>query len=140
GRPAPQVNAVVLDGLAATLGLAGDVLDEDELKLNIGIAGNTGPRALFVLVEKGYAVEKAYVRETNTETGQHDYHSSFTASRDGRLFSARSEEALLGLVALWEYRGDDWRATSKANWEFWEQLENAAKVFDPEGNLLEDDD
>jgi hypothetical protein len=30
------------------------------------------------------------------------------ADKDGRVFSADSAESLLGLIAMWEQRGDDW--------------------------------
>lgn len=68
----------------------------------IASAGNTGNHALAVLEAKGYSV---VLYPDASEAGSHDY----WATKDGRDFIARDPVEVLGLVALWEQFGDDWR-------------------------------
>ena len=97
----------------------------------IRIAGNTGPRCLFVLWQKGYSI-----RHFNVLKGSGDYQSEFEAKIGTRLFSATSPEELLGLIALWETRGESWRDSSDEEWAKFERLIDEAPVFDEEGNEI----
>jgi hypothetical protein len=74
-------------------------VDSPEYKLSIRVAGNTIAPCAAVIVAKGYAVSHYY---SESEMPIWD------AEKDGRRFSADSAEALLGLIAMWEQRGDDW--------------------------------
>ena len=76
----------------------------EDKKLSIRIAGNTMNVCLLVLRDKGY--ELSCWQKKPDEPHQWD------AEKDGRAFSADSPEALLGLVAMWESRGDDWHMKS----------------------------
>lgn len=73
----------------------------DKYSFSLRIAGNTQNPALTILKDKGYQL---WVEE----------HSggrlSWNADQKGRLFSATGPVELLGLVTLWEVRGDDWHA------------------------------
>ncbi len=100
----------------------------------IRVAGNTGGPALFALRAKGYAVELSFVRD---ESG--GYEADYTAGKDGRLFSAGTPEGLLGLVAMWETRGDDWRASSDDERSWRDALEEAALVYDRDGDVVDED-
>jgi hypothetical protein len=71
-------------------------------KVRIASAGNTGNHALEVLKAKGYSV---VLYPDAREDGLNDY----WATKDGRDFTARDPVEVLGLVALWEQFGDDWR-------------------------------
>jgi len=74
-------------------------VDSPEYKLSIRIAGNTMAPCAAVIEAKGYAISHYY---SEAEVPFWD------AEKEGRRFSADSAEALLGLIAMWEQRGDDW--------------------------------
>ena len=71
-------------------------------KVRIVSAGNTANHALEALKAKGYSV---VVYPIAGEDGLNDY----WATRGGRDFIASDPVEVLGLVALWEQFGDDWR-------------------------------
>jgi hypothetical protein len=71
-------------------------------KVSIASAGNTGNHALDVLHAKGYSV---VVYPDASDNGLNRY----WATKDGRDFIAPDPVEVLGLVALWEQFGDDWR-------------------------------
>ncbi|GAA1394314.1 hypothetical protein ACFQZ4_02895 [Catellatospora coxensis] len=105
-----------------------------EHRVVIRVAGNTGGPALFALRAKGCAVSLSYLRE-----GPGEYTAEYTAAKDGCLFSAGTPEELLGLVAMWEVRGDDWRAGTDDERSWRVALEQAATVHDRDGNVVDDD-
>ena len=72
--------------------------------LSIRVAGNTMTPCLQVIVSKGYTVAH-YVDRT---AGEREL-PFWDAEKDGRCFSATGVEELLGLISMWEQRGDDWR-------------------------------
>ena len=96
----------------------------------IRIAGNTGPRALFALWQKGYAI-----RHRSFERAKSDYQNEYEAKKDGRLFSATSAEELLGLVAIWETRGENWQDATETEWTQYDELTDNAKIYDVDGNV-----
>src|SRR5687768_9496528 len=76
-------------------------LDSPTHKLSIRVAGNTMIPCLQVIAAKGYRISHYY--------GDEDPELAFwDAEKEGRAFSADSAESLLGLIAMWEQRGDDW--------------------------------
>ncbi len=82
-------------------------MDSPKYKLSIRIAGNTMAPCVAVIEAKGYAISH-YHGEPDTPF--------WDAEKDGRRFSADSAEALLGLIVMWEQRGDDWYVNDK-EWE-----------------------
>ncbi|BCJ73266.1 hypothetical protein CS0771_28100 [Catellatospora sp. IY07-71] len=106
-----------------------------ERRARIRVAGNTAGPALFALRAKGYTVELSYVR---AEPGE--YAPEYAAAKDGLLFSADTAEELLGLVAMWEVRGDDWSASSHDERAWRDALEAAALVYDRDGNVVDEDE
>src|SRR5918993_5874265 len=62
---------------------------------------NVGNVAIIALREKGYRVW--------WEASERPSADDWWAEKEGREFVARSPLALLGLVALWERRGDEWQ-------------------------------
>lgn len=78
-------------------------MDDGELKLVIREAGNTWNPSLNVLRQKGY---KLWITPEEDETI--DF-TEWCAEKDGRQFSATDPNILLGLVAMQEWRGDDWQ-------------------------------
>ena len=77
-----------------------------ELKLQLADAMNTYSVALLVLKEKGYNIGIE-----PTEDDDDDELGQWYADKDGRKFWAWDPLRLLGLVTLWENRGDDWPLT-----------------------------
>ena len=86
----------------------GTDLDDTEVRLSIRIAGNTSIRCLQAIVAKGYTVTHYFL---GTRPGDWD-RPQWDAEKDDRRFSATGVEELLGLIAMWEIRGDDWRLKS----------------------------
>jgi hypothetical protein len=72
------------------------------LKLKIADAMNTYNVALLTLQHKGYRLWLEPSDENEDEYGE------WCAEKDGRVFIAWDPLRLLGLVAMWEDRGDDW--------------------------------
>ncbi len=80
-------------------------LNSESRKASIRVAGNTIVPCLQVIAAKGYMISYYH--------GDEDHDSVFwDAELDGRAFSADSAESLLGLIAMWEHRGDDWHIKS----------------------------
>lgn len=72
-------------------------------KVRIASSGNTANHALEALRSKGYSV---VLYPDASEDGM----NSYWATQDGRDFIGSDPVEVLGLVALWEQFGDDWRA------------------------------
>lgn len=72
--------------------------------LSIRVAGNTQNPALITLQQKGY---RLWLEPDDPKLPEPDF-LNLNAEKDGRYFSATGPEELLGLVAIWEARGDDW--------------------------------
>lgn len=80
-------------------------------------AGNTHGPAILVLLAKGYVVRQEY--HTPSES------LLWWAIKDGREFVADTPVTVLGLVALWENRGDEWgkRQGEPSYFELTDQIE-----------------
>lgn len=104
---------------------------EAEWKLSVRIAGNTRNPCIQAIAAKGYNLNLWYSGDDpdDWESPQWD------ADKDGRRFSATSPEELLGLIAMWEVRGDDWRLKSGEG-ALHDQLLEKAVIYDAEGNAL----
>jgi hypothetical protein len=74
-------------------------------KVRIASAGNTADHALEALRARGYTV---VLHPAASDDGLNKY----LATKDGRDFIASDPVEVLGLVALWEHFGDDWRDRS----------------------------
>jgi hypothetical protein len=110
-----------------------------ERKLTIGAAGNTGPKCLFTLRDKGYELSHYSVESKNKDWIEANYSDTFDAKKDGRFFSAGSPEELLGLIAMWETRGDGWQNHSEEEWSFFENFQDEARIYDENENDVTDD-
>lgn len=78
--------------------------NEKEYEVGIRIAGNTLIPCLQAIKAKGYSIRHYYLGD-----GPNDWdHPQWDAEKDNRSFSATSPAELLGLIAMWEVRGDDW--------------------------------
>ncbi len=111
---------------------------QEERKLCIGAAGNTGPKCLFVLRDKGYSLSY-YTVESKSQDGSVNYSETYDAKKDGRFFSAGTPEELLGLIAMWEMRGDGWQKHTDEEWDFFEKFQDEALIIDESGNDVTDE-
>jgi hypothetical protein len=101
---------------------------EVEYDLKIRIAGNTEIPCFSAIKDKGYEVTLTYY--------EGDDYPDWEAVKDNRLFSATNPIELLGLIAMWEVRGDDWCANSNDHKEYNELCDNAPVYYgDENGNL-----
>jgi hypothetical protein len=100
-------------------------MSDRNLTLYLHTAANTAVPCLQVLVAKGYAVSHYFL-----SPGTEDKRPQWAAEKDGRLFTAEELEQLLGLVAMWDVRGDDWRLKD-GEYERYEELVRAAPAAIP---------
>ena len=110
-------------------------MDEPRKGARIRIAGNTGLPCLLALRAKGYRVWRDYHRLGGPEVANPDYQLDYQAECEGGYFSATTPEELLGLVAMWEVRGDDWRL-KPGEGAIDDELHAASRTYDSDGNEL----
>jgi hypothetical protein len=82
--------------------------------VRIATAGNTINPALLVLKAKGY--------EVRCKTDEEGQIVTYWARRDGNVFIGEDPVSVLGLVTLWEHRGEDWKTRDNEPFLF-EELE-----------------
>lgn len=111
----------------------------DQRRVSVRIAGNTSNRCLLAAIAKGYRVWFEYAKLTKPVLHWDEFMPDYQAERDGVFFSATSPEKLLGLIAMHEVRGDDWRPVSADEQAVVDQIYDTARTFDPDGNLLPDE-
>lgn len=87
-----------------------DKIQSNERKLRLADAGNTHNYALEIIRSKGYSI---YLYPDERE----EFYGNLWAIKDKHDFIATNPLSLLGLIALWEHFGDEWRAQSVPNIE-----------------------
>ncbi|QHM70986.1 hypothetical protein [Mixta intestinalis] len=70
------------------------------------IAGNTEAPCYFTIKSKGYSVGM-WSKLTNANGD--DCRWTVEARKGNYIFSASNMQQLLGLISMWEVRGDNWR-------------------------------
>lgn len=110
-------------------------MDKPQRRVWIRIAGNTEIPALLTLRAKGFRVWLEYDKVDDPANPWHPYMPNYQAEKDGAYFSATTAVELLGLVAMWEVRGDDWRFKSDEP-DILDELLESAKTFDSNGTEL----
>jgi hypothetical protein len=110
-------------------------MDEQRERVCIRIAGNTELPCLLALRKKGYRLQLDYMRLDGPECAQPRYQLDYQAEREGAYFSATTAAELLGLVAMWEVRGDDWRL-KPGEGAIDDELHSKSRTFDSDGNVL----
>jgi hypothetical protein len=108
-------------------------VDETRKGVCIRIAGNTQLPCLLALRAKGYRVWLDYHRRGSPEVASPDFQLDYQAECEGGYFSATTPEELLGLVAMWEVRGDDWRL-KPGEGVIEDELHAASRTYDRDGN------
>jgi hypothetical protein len=106
-------------------------MQQGERLLTVGSAGNTENPCLLALRAKGYKLTLWFTKD---RAG--DYQRNFDAEKDGRFFSATTAAELLGLVAMWEVRGDDWR-NKVGEPIVYDELYPTSLTYDAEGTVVE---
>lgn len=87
--------------------------------IKIAEAGNTENPCFLVIESKGYALSVRHYSEDPDDI-------DFIAEKNGNKFIAESGPSLLGLIAMWENRGDDWQTRENEDFCIWGNLpENA---------------
>ena len=109
-------------------------MDREPRAVNIAVAGNTYIPCLLALRAKGYALRQEYLKLSGPDGG---YQSWYYAERGHARFIADNPIELLGLVAMWEARGDDWML-KPGEAAIDDELHAAAKTFDRDGNEIDD--
>jgi hypothetical protein len=104
---------------------------EPERSVCIRIAGNIWNPCLLALRAKGCKLTFWF-----TKGSEGDYSKDIDAEKDGREFSATTTAELLGLVAMWEVRGDEWK-TQPGEPDVYDELYPSSITYDLEGNVLE---
>ena len=113
-------------------------MDEPRKGACIRIAGNTEIPALLALRAKGYRVWLEYMKIDDPKSPWHPYMPDYQAQSEFGYFSATSAVELLGLVAMWETRGDDWKF-KHGEPDILDELRSAARTFDGDGNEVPDE-
>lgn len=103
-----------------------------EHDLGIRIAGNTLIPCLHAIAAKGYTIRHHFL---GTTPGEWD-NPQWDAEKDKRIFSATSPQELLGLIAMWEVRGDDWHI-KEGEADLYDRLIESAPMFDADGNVVD---
>jgi hypothetical protein len=111
---------------------------DEPRRVCIRIAGNTDIPALLAIRAKGFRLWLDYLKIDDSRSPWHPYQPDYQAEKDGAYFSATSPVELLGLIAMWEHRGDDWRMKPGES-SVYDELHAASKTFDRDGNELPDE-
>lgn len=106
-------------------------MEAPEHSLCIRIAGNTENPCLLALRAKGYKLTLSFTKDR-----EGNYRQDIDAELNGRSFSATTAAELLGLVAMWEVRGDDWRR-KEGEPIVRDELYPSSITYDLEGNIIE---
>ena len=112
-------------------------MDEPRKGARIRIAGNTEIPALLALRAKGYRVWLEYWAVDDVKSPWYPQMPDYQAQSEFGYFSATTPVELLGLVALWETRGDDWKLKADEP-DILNELLDAAKTFGDDGNEIPD--
>jgi hypothetical protein len=111
------------------------LLERPQTGVCIRIAGNTEIPSLLALRAKGYRVWLEYAKVNDPRNPWYPYMPDYQAENEMAYFSATSPVELLGLVAMWETRGDDWKF-KKTEPNILNELMASAKSFDSDGSEL----
>jgi len=106
---------------------------KEKWKISIRIAGNTRAPCLSVLLSKGYQVRQFYQENDNGS-----YDEFFEAYKNKGRFSADSPEELLGLVCMWEQRGNSWKELTRNEYYLLQKLEDDAITLNEQGEEIDD--
>lgn len=105
------------------------------MSVSICISENTQLPTLLAIKAKGFTITTFYT-ERDGKIDKTDV--VYDADKENCRFSANNPEQLLGLIAMWEIRGDDWKYDPDLEDNIYSELIESALVYDFEGNIVED--
>ncbi|OCG00771.1 hypothetical protein [Gilliamella sp. wkB112] len=103
-------------------------------KISIRIAGNTEAACFYAIQTKGYQIDVSVHYLSDDDT---DCLYQFDAQKDNLYFSATDPIELLGLICLWEVRGNNWLPTKNEASQYL-KIRYDAPTYDKNNNLIED--
>ncbi len=106
---------------------------KEEWKITIRIAGNTRAPCLSVLLCKGYQIQWFYQENSNGS-----YDGFLEAYKNNNRICADSPEELLGLVYMWEQRGNSWKNLTSDESDLLQKLEDDAIILNEQGEEIND--
>lgn len=106
--------------------------ENKEYDLYIANAGNTVIPCLQAIAAKGYTVDHYFLGEA---PGEWD-HPQWVAEKDQRIFFADSPNELLGLIAMWEVRGDDWQIKD-GEVDLYDDFVKTAPMYNNDGDVVD---
>ncbi len=101
--------------------------------VSIRVAMNTWVPALLAIRAKGYRLWVDYHKYDDPAHPLHPYQLDYQAEKEDAYFSATTPVELLGLIAMWETRGNRWKA-EPGDGGIEDELHAAARTFDRDGN------
>jgi len=105
-------------------------------KVKIGISANTAAPCLRIIQSKGFVVSvSTHLLSDDVWSAVHDY----SAEKEGLFFNASNLEELLGLIVMWEHRGDSWHAKHDEV-EAYHKLQDDSPLYDKDGNVIEQEE
>lgn len=107
-----------------------------EESVKIGISGNTAGPCYFAIKSKGYEID---ITSGVFPEAPHDRIFQFDAIKGDLFFSATSPEELLGLIHMWEIRGENWQMSIEESNTYITNKINSP-MYDVDGNLIEEED
>ena len=114
----------------------GFLTPERSYKLSIVVAGNTTAPCLAALKKKRYEIFVSFWLD-GKQSSPEDYAPTWVAVKDGRRFAGGCVEEVLGLISMWETRGDHWRASSAEFDDYWNMIDEAPVYREDEnGNAI----
>ena len=90
----------------------------DSVKFHLAEAGNITNPALLILRDKGYEIGVEPPEEENSSW-------NWWAEKDGNLFTGSNPAMILGLISIWETRGENWQTQENEEWLFDKFLDEA---------------
>ncbi len=102
------------------------------IKTTIRIAGNTAAPCLEVIRAKGYKVTMS-AQLLSDDISDIDYYN-YCAEKDDVCLDATNLEELLGLITLWEMRGEQWKTTPNE----YDNLMSECVLYDVNGNVVQE--
>lgn len=106
-----------------------------EGNVRIRIGANTESPALLSLRVKGYRVWLEYAQVDDPTNKWYPFRPDYHAEAGDSRFTANTAVELLGLVAMWETRGDNW-SVRPGEPNVFDELKSKAKRVDAKGNKL----
>ena len=105
----------------------------NRMNIKVGVTGNLDGVYFAILREKGFVIEVIKFKDSKF-TDQ-----TIKAKKEGLLFTADSFGELLGLIHMWEVRGDHWYPKTEDSASYKKVMYEDIVSYDENGNLIKDE-